>query len=114
MGALAAAISNRVVRVISEYTGRGPTKSRTYINDDLITVLVQDTLTRGERTLVSHYREELVLEVRKEFQNTMREALTQAIEEITGRTVIAFFSANHIEPDAALEAFLLAPLDGAG
>jgi hypothetical protein len=31
------------------------------------------------------------------------------IEELTGRTVLAFFSANHIGPDAALESFLLAP-----
>jgi len=36
-GSKATAISNHVVRTISEYTGRGPTKSRTHINDDVVT-----------------------------------------------------------------------------
>ena len=36
------AISNLVVRLLSEYTGRGPTKARTHFNDNLITVVVQD------------------------------------------------------------------------
>jgi uncharacterized protein YbcI len=34
-GQLASAISNRVVRVISDYTGRRPTMARTHLNDDL-------------------------------------------------------------------------------
>ncbi|MDQ6835325.1 MAG: DUF2294 domain-containing protein [Actinomycetota bacterium] len=108
-GALASAISNRVVRVMSEYTGRGPTRARTYLHDDLISVVVRDTLTKGERSLVEKGKTEIVLDIRKEFQATMRRDLVAAIEELTGRKVIAFFSANHIEPDAALESFLLAP-----
>ncbi len=31
------------------------------------------------------------------------------IEEITGREVIAFLSANHLDPDVAIESFMLAP-----
>jgi len=114
-GPLASAISNTVVRVISEYTGRGPTRARTYMHDDLITVVVQDTLTKGERSLVADGKSDLVLAMRKEFQDTMRRDLIAGVEDLTGRAVIAFFSANHIEPDAALESFLLAPrVDGAG
>ena len=108
-GSLAAAIANRVVRVLSDYTGRGPTKSRAYIHDDLISVVVQDTLTKGERSLVSDGKADVVLLMRKEFQDTMRKEFVAGIEELTGRKVIAFFSANHINPDAALESFLLAP-----
>jgi uncharacterized protein YbcI len=108
-GPLASAISNKVVRVMSEYTGRGPTRARTYMYDDLITVVVQDTLTKGERSLVGDGKAEVVLGMRKEFQDTMRRDLVAGVEELTGRQVIAFFSANHIDPDAALESFLLAP-----
>jgi hypothetical protein len=39
----------------------------------------------------------------------MREDFTAGIEEITGRVVIAFLSANHIDPDMAIESFMLAP-----
>ena len=108
-GQLASAISNRVVRVISDYTGRGPTMARTYLNEDLVSVVVQDTLTKGERSLVGDGQAEVVLDMRRHFQQMLRGDLVAVVEELTGREVIAFFSANHIEPDAALEAFLLAP-----
>jgi hypothetical protein len=39
----------------------------------------------------------------------MREELSAGIEEITGRKVIAFLSANHLDPDVAIESFMLAP-----
>ena len=110
-GSKAAAISNHVVKTISEYTGRGPTKARTYLNDDVVTVVLQDTLTKGERSLVSDDLDELVLTMRQAFQGTMRHDLINGIEAILRRTVIAFMSDNHIDPDAAVEVFLLAPAD---
>ncbi|MGH2884815.1 MAG: Na-translocating system protein MpsC family protein [Solirubrobacteraceae bacterium] len=108
-GQLASAISNRVVRVISEYTGRGPTMARAYLHDDLISVVVRDSLSKGERSLVADGKTEVVLGMRRHYQKAMRRDLVGAVEELTGREVIAFFSANHVEPDAALESFLLAP-----
>jgi uncharacterized protein YbcI len=106
-------LSTAVVKVLSEYTGRGPTKARTYITDDLISVVLQDTLTRGELSLVRDGREALVLSMRKAFQETMRPDLVRVVEELTGRRVAAFFSDNSIDPDMALEAFVLMP-DAAG
>ena len=52
-----------------------------------------------------------MLETRRAYQLTMREDFTAGIEEITGRQVIAFLSANHIDPDMAIESFVLAPQD---
>ena len=109
-GTKASAISNATVRLLSEYTGRGPTKARTYISEDLITVVLQDTLTRGERSLVSNGESELVLASRKAYQRTMGASLVASVEEITGRKVIAFLSDNHISPDYAVETFVLEPL----
>jgi uncharacterized protein YbcI len=107
-GSKAAAISNHVVRTMSEYTGRGPTKARTFIADEVVTVLLQDTLTKGERSLVSDDLDALVLTMRKAFQSTMRQDLIGGIEGILGRQVVAFMSDNHIEPDVAVEIFVLA------
>jgi uncharacterized protein YbcI len=107
-GSKAAAISNHVVRTMSEYTGRGPTKARTFIADEVVTVLLQDTLTKGERSLVGDDLDELVLSMRKAFQSTMRHDLTSGVEEILGRRVVAFLSDNHIDPDVAVEVFVLA------
>jgi uncharacterized protein YbcI len=113
-GSKTSAISNMIVHAMSEYTGRGPTKARTYLNDDLVTVVLQDTLTKGERSLVSDDLEELVLTMRKAFQGTMRRDLINGVEAIVGRDVIAFLSDNHINPDIAVEVFLLAPADADG
>jgi uncharacterized protein YbcI len=103
------AISNLVVRLLSEYTGRGPTKARTHFNDNLITVVVQDLLTKGERSLIRDGKADLVLETRRAYQLTMRDDFTSGVQEITGRQVIAFLSANHLNPDIAIESFMLAP-----
>lgn len=119
-GSKAAAISNHVVRTMSAYTGRGPTKARTYLDDDVVTVVLQDSLTKGERSLVGDELDELVLTMRKAYQGTMRHDLVNGVEEILGREVTALLSDNHIDPDFAVEVFLLGPAgaqpqgDGAG
>ena len=108
-GPLQAAISNAVVRTISEYTGRGPTKARTTMTHDWVFVTLEDTLTKGERTLAEGGRAESVLKTRRDFQEAMEADLTGLVEEMTGQKVIAFMSANHVNPDVAIEAFALAP-----
>lgn len=108
-GSIATAISNAVVRLLSEYAGRGPTKARTNIDQDLITVVLQDTLTKGERSLLRDGELALVLANRKALQNTMGAVMIAAVEQISGRSTIAFLSDNHIDPDIAIESFVLAP-----
>jgi uncharacterized protein YbcI len=108
-GPRAAAISNLVVRLVRQYTGRGPTQAKTHFGEDLVTVVLKDTLTEGERSLVRDGREMLVLDTRRAYQQTMREDLVAAIETITGREVVAFLSDNHIDPDVAVESFVLKP-----
>jgi uncharacterized protein YbcI len=109
-GSIAAAISAATVKLLREYTGRGPTKARTHISEDHISVVLQDTLTLGERSLVSDGRSDLVLSTRKAFQKTMGPQLIAAVELHTGRSVLAFLSDNHIDPDVAVESFVLAPV----
>jgi uncharacterized protein YbcI len=92
-----------------EYTGRGPTRARTYIDEDLISVVLQDTLTMGERSLVRDGEVDLVLASRKAFQRTMSRQMIAAVEAHSGRTVLAFLSDNHIDPDVAVESFVLTP-----
>jgi uncharacterized protein YbcI len=108
-GQLSADISNAVVRLLSEYTGRGPTKARTHVNDDMITVVLQDTLTKGERSLLRDGEKGLVLANRQAFQNTMSTEMIAAVERFSGRKVLAFLSANHVDPDYAVETFILTP-----
>ena len=105
-------ISTAVVQVLHEYTGRGPTKAKTSINEDLVTVLLADMLTKGERKLVDNGLSGRVLQLRHDYQLTMRDDLIAIVERQLGRTVIAFMSQNHIDPDLAVEVFILEPADG--
>jgi uncharacterized protein YbcI len=108
-GQVGAAVSNAVVHLVREYTGRGPTRARTHYSGDLVSVVMADALTKAERSLVADGKGELVRGVRQEFQRTMRTDLVEAVESITGRKVVAFMSDNHIDPDMAIEAFVLEP-----
>jgi uncharacterized protein YbcI len=110
-GGKAVAISNLTVRLLSEYTGRGPTRARTHLSGDLVAVVLQDTMTKGERSLIRAGEPDRVLDTRKAYQRTMRAELAAGVSEIVGREVIAFMSDNHIEPDMGVEVFILAPDD---
>jgi uncharacterized protein YbcI len=106
-GSTASAISSSAVRMLHEYTGRGPTKARTTINRDTVMILLGDTLTKGERKLVEKGEAEVVLQMRHRFQEAMRDDLIALVEIQTERKVVAFMSANHIDPDMAAEVFIL-------
>jgi uncharacterized protein YbcI len=113
-GSLSAAISNAVVGLLHDYTGRGPTHARTTIGSETIVVTLRDSLTKAERTLASHGQALEVLAMRRAFQNTMRDDLVMAVERLTGREVEAFLSDNLFEPDVAVEIFLMKRSDGDG
>lgn len=109
-GSLAAAISRHVVRVVSEYTGRGPTKARSSIRDNVVVCVTVDNMTKGEHHLVAAGEGDAVVGIRRKFQTTMKEDLVGGIEMLTGRKVVSFMSDHDAENDHAIEAFVL---DGA-
>jgi uncharacterized protein YbcI len=106
-----AAISTLTVGLFGQYTGRGPSKARTFIDDDVVVVVLQDMLTTAELTLVEHDRAKIVLATRKIFHEVMSEQLIAGIEQILQRSVIACLSDNHIDPDIAIAVFVLAPIE---
>ena len=91
-------------------TGRGPTQAKTTLGENAVFVVLQDTLTRGERTLVEGGESEAVLDLRRRWQRIMRSSCSRKIEQLTGRKVIGFMSDNHIDPDIAVEVFILEPV----
>jgi uncharacterized protein YbcI len=108
-GPLHAALSNAVVRIVHEYTGRGPSLARTSIRDNVVVVVLQETLLKAEHSLIDDGKGGLVVEMRRSFQQTMREDLSAAVETLTERKVIAFMSDSQLEPDYSVEVFVLEP-----
>ena len=106
---ISSAISKAVVALLSEYTGRRPTKARTYINEDLIVVVLYDTLTSEERAIVRDGGADLVLSARQAFQQAMRPELIATVERFSGRSTSTSMSHNHLDPDIVVESFMLVP-----
>jgi len=102
-------ISRSAVQLLREYTGRGPTKARTTINTDSVMIVLGDTLTKGEQKLAENGKADKVLAVRHDFQMVMRDELVAIVERTLDRKVIAFMSDNHLDPDLAVEVFVLEP-----
>jgi uncharacterized protein YbcI len=113
-GELAAAISNTVVRALARTTGRGPTMAKTTLGDNGVFVVLQDSLTIGEKTLTDAGQGQAVLDLRRRWQSIMEEDVSREIEDLTGRKVVGFMSDNHIDPDLAVEVFVLEPVVEAG
>jgi uncharacterized protein YbcI len=108
-GVMTAAISNSMVRLLHRYTGRGPTRARTTIGENIIVCVMGATLTKGEQSLVQDGKAEVVLHSRRAFQDTIQADAISAVQELSGRRVVAFMSNNHIDPDLAVEVFILEP-----
>ncbi len=100
-----------MVALLKEFYGRGPTRTKTYYEDDLVVCLLRGGFTRVEHTLLEGGRGSAVIQQRMEFQEMMRERFEAVIEQATGRRVIGFMSGNQQEPDIMCEVFILAPTD---
>jgi uncharacterized protein YbcI len=110
-GGLRHAISDAFVGLYKEHFGKGPTKCRTFLEPDLIIVLLRGGCTPAERTLMEAGRWPEVRDSRLAWQDAMAPRFAEKIEELTGRTVEAFMSASHGDPDLTIEVFALEPND---
>lgn len=115
-GQLLAAISNAIVGMLREHYGRGPMKAKTYALDDIIVCVLRDSgYSPIEKTMMDSGEPQRVVEMREDFQRVMAQRYKDTIEDLTGRTVVAFISQAHVEPDITIEVFFVdRPLDGFG
>ena len=111
---VAARVSTHMVGLMSRYTGRGPTKARTTLNTNFVTVILDDTLTKAETNLVAAGESESVQQQRRTFHRMMRDEAIAAVEQETGRTVRAYLS--DIAPEAGVGAhvFIFEPMPETG
>jgi uncharacterized protein YbcI len=110
-GDVLTAISKGMVGLLKEYYGRGPTRAKTYYEDDLVVCLLRGGYSRVEQTLLEGGRGSSVIQQRMEFQELMRERFVAVIEDLIGRRVIGFMSGNQQDPDIMCEVFIVAPTD---
>jgi uncharacterized protein YbcI len=106
-----AQISTGLVQLHSRFYGKGPTKAKTHLVGDTVVSILRGGFTRVERTLIEAGQVESVYEMRRSFQQAMDGEFRRIVEEATGREVIAYMSSIHVDPDLAVELFVLEPAE---
>ena len=106
-GALNAALASELGKFIADFTGRGATKCRAFIHQDVVVCLLENGATRAERNLVAAGRSELVRRQRDALQRAMEPQLIELVEGLTNRKVRTFFSGSNDDASSAIEAFVL-------
>ena len=103
-----AEITNGIVRLFSDYYGRGPTRAKSFLLDDTYVVTaLRDTLTTVERTLAEAGHGDQVRNVRLTFQEAMADEFVGVVEGALGRRVAAYHSQLLIDADLGFELFVL-------
>jgi uncharacterized protein YbcI len=106
-GLLNAALARAVVEVCLKYLGRGPTRAQAFFRNNYVVVILEDTRTTAEQSLVDGGNADSVLRVRGQIRKAMHGDLVEWVERLTGGTVTALLGANHVTPDVAAEVFVL-------
>ena len=109
LGTLRRDISTALVGLYKQHYGKGPTHCRTYLEPNLVVVILGEGYTPSEQTLFEAGKWYEVRRARQIWQDSMEERFVSTIEEHTGRKVGAFMSANRQDPDLAVELFVLEP-----
>lgn len=106
---MASRISTGMVQLLARYTGRGPTKARAVLNSSFVLVILEDALTKGERSLAAAGEFEAIRSQRRTFHALMRDEAIAEVESITLRSVSAALSDISPEQGVAALLFLFAP-----
>jgi uncharacterized protein YbcI len=106
-GRLNAALANEIGKVIADFTGRGATKSRAFIDQDVVVCVLEDGATKAEAHLVAAGKDELVRIQRDALQRAMEQQLVETVERLTGRVVRKFLSGSSLHADDSVEVFIL-------
>lgn len=108
-GAVNLALANELSKLIADFTGRGASRSRAFINGDLVVLLLKDGATRGERNLIAAGKDEVVRLHHDALRRALAPQLIEAVERITGRRVGEFVSGTSANSEYSVEAFIIDP-----
>jgi uncharacterized protein YbcI len=103
---LLASISREMVKAMKGFYGRGPTKAKSYLIDDLLFVVMRGGITEAEQTLLDAGEGDAVRAFRQHFENVMGERLIGTVEQLTERKVVTYQSQVLFDPHTIIEIFL--------
>lgn len=109
LGPLLAEVTNTIVHLHRAHYGKGPTHSKSYLLDDVLVCVMREVFTTAERTLVDAGEAKRVRATRLAFHDAMEDEFKGAIERILGRRVLAITGQVGVDPEVAIDIFVLEP-----
>ncbi len=107
-------ISNAAVALHREHFGRGPGAAKTHVSDNLVVCVLTDVFTPLEKTLIEAGQEAQVRETRALHRAATEGAYRARMEAVLGRPVEAHMNSIHVDPDIAVDIFVLGEGEGGG
>jgi uncharacterized protein YbcI len=112
---LLVAVTEAMIALHQRYYHRAPVTAKTLLlGGDLIACVLGGIYTDVEQTMIELQRRTIVQETRSTFQEAMQHKFIAAIERLSGRSVLAFISNQHVGPDIEIELFMLVPREADG
>jgi len=107
-GQIEAEISDAMVKLQREHTGRGPNQAHTYILEDLVVVRMHEVLTPAERQLTGNpHGQSLVKQFHQQMHEIARRELEGIIENHTGCKVTSLHSDVSTKTGEQMSIFVL-------
>lgn len=106
-GELNAAITRAVVGIHTRYLGRGPESASTFFHGNVVVTLMFETLTAVERSLARGDRHDVIRDVRRALGRAIDRDCRDAVQRLTGRTVVALVGGSDLSANVAAVIFVL-------
>ena len=108
--ALLVAVTEAMVVLHQRYHHRAPVTAKTLLlGSDLLACVLGGVYTDVEKTMIELQHSTIVQETRSAFQAAMEHKFIAAVEQLSGRDVLAFISNHSVGPDMEIELFMLTP-----
>jgi uncharacterized protein YbcI len=104
-------IQREIIKLHKEFFGRGPVKSKLYMQTDCVLVLMFEGHTRGEESLRQAGERRSVAQGRVDISESARDRFIKVVERNTGREVVGFMSSSQQDPDLLSHVYVLQPTD---
>lgn len=105
--ALNAALTNSLVGIQTAHLDLGPAKALAFCRGNVVVAVMHDVLNKAERLLAENGNHSQISESRRLFRQTMEGDFRAAVEQLTGRKVVAFMGDTQLKPDVSAEIFVL-------
>lgn len=103
---IAADLADRFCAILKKLGGRAPNRCRVFVNEEIVTVVCEDTLNASELR-VQQSDAEAVARSRRAIQRSVRLNFTPQLEALLATTVIGSTSGHAVDPDIGIYNFVL-------